>query len=315
MAKITLYRHGMTGGIPPMKNDHVRAKRGKVGGWSEGATRRNIRFLRSVIETELHGVGFAVTLTLRHCPESPDDWHKLRRQWEARMRRAGMIRMHWVTEWQRRGVPHMHVAIWWPEEMVSRHGTQRIKEKMHGDWVMLASEYGAGYKAQRTERIYAAVGWFQYVSKHAARGVKHYQRSGDNIPGQWQKQTGRVWGKVGHWPVQDEVSVYLDEQWGDGGWFVYRRLARSWRIADARASGEKWRIRSARTMRRCHNVKRSRVRGISEWISGELNVQFLQNLAARGYSISATPEQISEIDKPDMTVPAPSLDWLEGRDS
>lgn len=298
MAKISLYRHGVTGGVPPMKNNHVRAKRGKVGGWSEGATRRNIQFLRGVKEKELDGVGFAVTLTLKVCPENPDDWHKLRRQWEWRMRRAGVIRMHWVTEWQRRGVPHMHVAIWWPEEMVSRHGTQRLKEKMHGDWCMLASAFGAGYRGQRSERIYAAVGWFQYVSKHAARGIKHYQRSSENIPGQWQQKTGRMWGKIGEWPVQAKIVFHLDEQWGDGAWFAYRRLARSWRIADARASGESWRIKSARRMLNCNELKRSRVRSLSEWIPGSVSVQMLSNLMDRGYKVKATDDQIREIEFP-----------------
>ena len=51
-----------------MKNDHMRAKRGEVGGWSEGAARRNVRFLYGIEERELHGDGFAVTLTVRDCP-------------------------------------------------------------------------------------------------------------------------------------------------------------------------------------------------------------------------------------------------------
>lgn len=286
MAVISLYRHGATGGIPPMKNNHERALRGTVGGWSEGATRRNTQFLYSVKESELDGTGFAVTLTLRDCPPDSDIWHKLRRQWEKRMLRAGMIRMHWVTEWQRRGVPHLHVAIWWPEEMLSKHGGQRLREKMIGDWVMLASAYRAGYRGQDASRITGAVGWFQYVSKHAARGVKHYQRCTENIPEAWQLKTGRMWGKVGEWPVAEKLVFHLEEQQGDGGWFAYRRLIRSWRVADARASGSLSRLRQAKSMLRCRHHALSRVRGISEWVPQDVTMSMFANLASRGFRIT-----------------------------
>lgn len=297
MAVISLYRHGATAGVPPMKNDHQRAKRGAVGGWSEGSTRRNTQFLYGVREKDLDGVGFAVTLTVRDCPPDSDRWHKLRRQWEKRMTRAGMLRLHWVTEWQRRGVPHMHVAIWWPEEVVSKLGTNGIKEKMHGDWVTLAVEYGAGFRGQRSERITGVVGWFQYVSKHAARGVKHYQRSPENIPPAWLEKTGRMWGKSGHWPVQERVVVYLDDQPdGDRGWYAYRRLCRSWRVADARASADVRRLRLARTMLKANGAALSRVRGLSEWIPGSISVAMLINLAMRGFQIKQEDSQVVRLD-------------------
>ena len=97
MPIVTVYRHGATAGVPPMKNDHLRALRGEVGGWSEGATRRNTRFLYSIREDLLTGAGMAITLTLRTCPESAQAWHRIRRAWEMRMVRAGMTRLHWVT--------------------------------------------------------------------------------------------------------------------------------------------------------------------------------------------------------------------------
>lgn len=299
MPVISLYRHGVTGGVPPMKNDHDRAIRGEVGGWSDGATRRNTQFLYSVMEPELSGVGFAVTLTLRDCPPDSDAWHRLRRAWEARMRRTGMIRLHWVTEWQRRGCPHLHAAIWWPEELIQRHGRARLREKMMGDWVMLASPYGAGFRGQDAHVITGAVGWFQYVSKHAARGVKHYQRSSENVPEAWKLKTGRMWGKVGDWPVREKIRLNLQDQNGDGGWFAYRRLVRGWRIADARASGDIHRVRLARRMLTCHEIRLSRVRGVSEWIPQEVTLSMLANLAVRGYAIVHEPERLTakEIDK------------------
>ena len=287
MPVITLYRHGMTGGVAPKGNAHVRAKRGEVGGWSEGATRRNTRFLYSVLEPELDGIGYAVTLTLRTCPADSLAWHQLRLAWSKRMGRVGMLRLHWVTEWQRRGCPHLHGAIWFPAELVAKHGHANIKAKMLNDWVFLADAYGAGFRGQDAHLITGAVGWFQYVSKHAARGVKHYQRSSESVPEAWKLRTGRMWGKWGHWPTTDATRLNLEDQHGDGGWFAYRRLVRSWRVADARAAGERRRVLSARCMLACNEERLSRVRGISEWIPEHLSLSMIASLAARGFKITA----------------------------
>lgn len=259
-------------------NSHDRAKRGEVEGWSLGATRRNTAFLMSIREGELTGAGVAFTLTLRDCPPTAEAWHKIRRAWEMRMRRAGMIRLHWVTEWQRRGVPHLHGAIWWPDA----YDTTAPAEA----WVAVASSYGASRRGQFARPIDGPVGWFQYLSKHAARGVKHYQRTAENIPSGWQKKTGRVWGKSGEWPVREAVRINLQDQHGDGGWFAFRRLVRSWRKADARAEGNRHRIAQARGMLLCRDQSLSRVRGVSEWIPQDLTDALLANLASRGYAIT-----------------------------
>ena len=63
MPVLTEYRHGMSMGIPPGRNTHVRAKRDTVEGWSDSSTRRNTRFLYSVDERKLTGHGFALSLT------------------------------------------------------------------------------------------------------------------------------------------------------------------------------------------------------------------------------------------------------------
>lgn len=283
MPVIKLYQHGLTGGVAPMKNNHQRALRGEVQGWSTGATRRNTAFLMSIQTEKLTGAGVTFTLTLRDCPETPDAWHKMRRAFEKRMVRAGMLRMHWVTEWQRRGVPHLHGVLWWPE-IYDLHAIVQA-------WVAVAERYGAGVRGQHAAPINDAVGWFQYLSKHAARGVLHYQRAAENIPPGWLGRTGRVWGKVGDWPVRDAIRINLQDQHGDGGWFAFRRLCRSWRVADARANGDRWRIRSARQMLKCPcepgNIALSRVRGVSEWIPSDSDVQtaLFSNLAARGYQV------------------------------
>lgn len=275
----TLCPHGLKGGVAPMKNDHRRAPRGEVQGWSDGATRRNTEFLMSIIETRLNGYGLAVTLTVRDCPPTAQDWHRLRRAWIKRMERAGMVRLHWVTEWQRRGVPHLHGAIWFPSRELA------IAADPLEAWCEVAEKYGARLGGQHARRIDGPVGWFQYLAKHAARGVRHYQRNPDNIPEGWKKKTGRVWGYTGDWPRQEAVRINLQDQHGDGGWFAFRRLIRSWRIADARASGNRWRIRSARRMLKCSDPVRARMLGFMEWIPFDVQIAMLVNVAARGYSV------------------------------
>ena len=254
-------------------------KRGQVEGWSEGATRRNTQFLMSIREDQLTGAGVALTLTLRDCPATAQDWTRLRRAWVERMRRAGMIRLHWVTEWQRRGVPHLHCAIWFPDCYDWITPTRA--------WVELASAYGAGLRGQHSRVIDGPIGWFQYLAKHASRGVKHYQRSGDNIPEGWQSKTGRVWGHIGDWPVAEPRKFHIEDHTndGDGGWFCLRRMVRSWRLADARASGDRWRIRSARSMLASNDPDLSRLRGFSEWMPEGVQLQMLANLIDRGFRV------------------------------
>lgn len=285
MPVLTLYRHGGKGGVPPCKNSHDRVRRGKVQGWSPSAARRNTEFLMSIREPELSGSGFAVTLTLRDCPPTPELWQRMRVAWVKRMQRDGMIRLHWVTEWQRRGVPHLHGAVWLPS------GCPLAVAKFYviQHWLAVAQEYGAGPQGQFVHEIDGPVGWFQYLSKHAARGVSHYQRSADKIPTEWASGTGRIWGHSGEWPLQEKIRVELQDNraGGDGGWFAYRRLCRSWRKADARAKGCVRRLRSARSMLTCHDQDRSRVIGVMEWITYEVQTLFLANLAVRGFTITS----------------------------
>lgn len=252
--------------------------RGEIGGWSVAATRRNTGFLRTVNEKRLTGAGVAVTLTLRDCPPTSDDWHRIRRAWIERMRRAGMVRLHWVTEWQRRGVPHLHGAIWFPDRYEMRAPIEA--------WCEVAGAYGAGWKGQHVRIIDGPIGWFQYLSKHAARGVKHYQRSAEGIPDSWKKKTGRVWGHAGDWPTQDPVRIELQDQHGDGGYFAFRRMVRSWRIADARAERNAFRIRQARGMLKANTPERARIIPVSEWVNAQGALQFLGNLAERGYEVA-----------------------------
>lgn len=284
MPVMRLYPNGMTAGVPPRLNNHVRAKRGEVEGWSDSATRSNLRFLYSVSAPELEGgTGYGVTLTVRDCPATAQDWSKVRRAFMDRMRRLGMIRMHWVTEWQRRGVPHLHAAIWLPFEAT------RADSLIRAHWIDLTGDlYGAGHLGQYVLPINDTVGWFQYLSKHAARGASHYQRSALGIPDGWKKKTGRMWGHLGEWPVKEHQRVEMD----DAGYYAMRRIVRAWRYADARSVNDpatrKRRMLSARRMLSNKDRVISSLRGVSEWISADMSNAICFHLASRGFVVAWT---------------------------
>ena len=308
MRTMKLYRHGVTMGTPPAKNDHLRAKRGVVEGWSQSAARRNTQFLRSVDERSLPTTddgtplaAVALTLTLKDCPPSPDDWHRLRRAYNDRLRRLGLYRSHWVTEWQRRGVPHLHGAFWLPYDVPPSLLIQH--------WCQLAAEYGALPRGQHYTAITDSVGWFKYLSKHASRGASHYQRHPENIPPQWQKRTGRVWGHTGPWPTIPPVQFDIDT----AAFYRLRRLYRGWRVADARkesaqkiskfleknpifrqtpkpvqarACGAYRRVVFAKKMLKNTEIKFSSVMGVSEWIPQDVQLLALDWLRSEGHGIT-----------------------------
>lgn len=307
MRTMKLYRHGVTMGTPPATNNHTRALRGIVEGWSQSAARRNTQFLRSVDERSLPATdsgeplqALALTLTLKDCPSSPDHWHTLRTAYMKRLRRLGLYRSHWVTEWQKRGVPHLHGAFWLPYSVPA---TLLIDH-----WCHLASDYGALPRAQFYTQITDSVGWFKYLSKHASRGASHYQRHPKNIPPEWKKRTGRVWGHTGPWPVSDPVQFDIE----DAAFFRLRRLYRGWRVADsrkeadqkilkllkknpvfkqtpkhvqARASGAFRRVAFAKKMLKNTEIKFSSVMGVSEWVPQDVQLLALDWLRSEGYEI------------------------------
>ena len=280
MRTLKLYRHGVTMGTPPKKNAHLRAKRGTVEGWSESATRRMVQFLRSVDENTLSTAsddtplrGYAITLTVRDCPPTADDWKRLRNAYFKRLTRLGVYRVHWVTEWQRRGVPHLHGAVWLPADVP--------RGELLLNWVAVADEYGAKLRGQYSLEINDTIGWFKYLSKHSARGVQHYQRHPENIPPAWKKKTGRVWGKTGDWQTHDPVAFSIS----DPAFYRLRRILRGWRLADARQTGNGFRIRSARNKLKSHTRELSNVRGASEWLEMGPSLAILDYLKGEGYEI------------------------------
>ena len=290
MPKLSLFPNGCTAGFPPGNTDAPKALRSEVSGWSPKSCRANTRFLYSVDSKLLDGHAVAATLTLKHCPPDSTSWHRLLSILMKRLRRLGLVRGHWVTEWQRRGVPHLHCALYFTHDNgqpthTGRDGEAarvwRLPVTLAAIWCDIASEYGPKPSAQHITPITDAVGWFGYVSKHAARGVSHYQRNPENIPPAWQKKTGRVWGKVGTWPTRDAVELELSS---DAFW-RFRRLVRGWRKADARSSGELRRFLSARRMLTCNKPNLSPVRGVSEWLDLDKALMFVATVAALGGEI------------------------------
>lgn len=272
------YQHGSTiympGGGTGM---HERAKRTHINGWSKSAVRRHTQWLWSINTEKLDGYGYATTLTMRDCPPSSEVFHTLRTSYLKRMARMGAIRTHWVVEWQRRKVPHLHMAIYFDRELT---GLERFQLVDH--WVQLVGPYGVSRDAQEANPIESANAWNQYVSKHAARGADHYQRQGK--PAGWEK-TGRLWGHTGTWPEEEPFTFDVPDE----AYFRYRRLVRSWRVADSRMEKDPLtrarRIRSARRMLRCTDRKLSTVRGCSEWMPQAVTLKLLDLLADQGAHI------------------------------
>lgn len=271
---VTAFVNGSTVGSPPPRQDHERAKRGEVKGWSTAAVRRHTKWLYSIDSDRLSGVGFAVTLTVRECPETAASWSATRRSFIRRLERAGCIRVHWVTEWQRRGVPHMHGAFYFPAGTNFIDAYRLILEA----WLAVASEYGARAISQDVKEIEGATGWLKYLSKHASRGVRHYQRQG--APEGWSK-TGRLWGYSGSWPEVEPMQFVLARSSGHR----YRRLVRAWSIADARASGDPKRIAWARRMLSCPDPKLSAVRGVSGWVPESVSLSLIAMLIDQGEGV------------------------------
>lgn len=145
-------------------------------------------------------------------------------------------------------------------------------------WLRIAAAYGAASVCQQVKPITGAEGWLKHLSKHASRGVAHYQRQG--MPAGWTK-SGRLWGHGGAWPTAELLSIVLD----DPAYRRVRRLVRAYVVADARAAAlaarpgsaeaaRAWsRVSWAQRMLRCNDRGLSAVRGLSEWVPGPVLVQ------------------------------------------
>lgn len=294
MPVVKVYRHGLTAACVPDGVVSSPPERTKCQGWTAHTLRRNRDFLYSVDERGLSGSGFACTFTVAECPPTHEDWKRVREALFVRYRRMGLIRAHWLTEWQRRGVPHLHGAFWFPDALVRSWGN--FGDNLACHWLSLANApYGAQLRAQNAQPIWDAVGWNQYVSKHAARGLSHYQRNPASIPAGWRGVgTGRMWGTLGEWPRVAPSLVQLPM----GAFHIFRRIVRGYRLADARralasrssdyrAKVARRRISSARGALTCPDPKLSAVRGLAEWLPQDDQLRVLELLASQGHDIQA----------------------------
>lgn len=254
--------------------EHGPSKRGQITGWSAASVRRHTRWLYSVDVTQLDGAGDGVTLTLRDVPTDVE-WVRLVKIFLQRIDRLpGLLRWHAVVEWQRRGAPHLHLAVYCAEPISDTGERWGPGPEVVSIWREVAGQYGVSLDAQFVTPISGPLGWLQYLSKHAARGVRHYQRWGR--PAGWET-TGRLWrhSRAG-WPVVEPVcgEVTVEQMWR------LRRMVRAYAVASARAdalryqrAGQVGKARGA--WRRVAHLRRagkdpergrSAVRGVSEWV-------------------------------------------------
>lgn len=301
MPVLKLYPNGLTGGVRPCtRNTQPPPLRDECKGWSLKSSRSNTRFLYSVQAAGLPQtasgetlVGLALSLTVRDCPATHEEWLGIRRAFVERLRRKGSFRLHWLTEWQKRGAPHLHAAVWFRLADLLALGCKMglnvstpllvsslIACLVTSDWLQVSAPFRSVTQSQHVKPITGELGWLQYLSKHASRGAAHYQRALGTIPAGWQK-TGRMWGYLGEWPTREPLALELDMH----GWYSFRRIVRAWRVAQARQQPDSRRIRSARRMLHCADPALSRVRGVSEWIDMETGLQVVQWLALVGHSV------------------------------
>lgn len=205
----------------------------------------------------------------------------MREAFLARQRRRGLIRLHWLTEMQARGVPHLHgCAFFDPAGIDCTQG--QLPLAVIADWLELASGFYTSLHAQDAKPILSVLGWLEYLSKHAARGARHYQRCRETLPVQWQGRTGRMWGHVGEWPTDDPVALTLDM----AGFYRLRRLHRAYKLSTARALPQGRRkaraVRAARRSLQCANPDAAPFRGISGWIPQEVTLAMVGFLAGAG---------------------------------
>lgn len=242
---------------PPVKTS--------IGGWSAHSIRRNNDFLREVDYSKLPAFGFAFTGTLKSCPPTSQEWHRVLNAFWRCLKRLGVTHIHWVIEWQRRGVPHLHCSLFFPDFSFE------LADKIRNHWLRLTEPWGSLPVSQYLTQIHDSLGWAKYTAKHAQRGLYHYQRSPENVPVSWAGRTGRMWGKWGDWSMVENLKFDLPDE----AFFIYRRLLRNWRLADSRAAGNPKRIKSARNCLKTPNKRLSRVRGVSEWLPSDSSLKLL----------------------------------------
>jgi len=262
VATVRIWPGGSSGGFAGAGHRLTDTKRGEVKGWTKAASRRLVAWLWSVNADALdRSDGWAVTLTCGVTPDSAEEWQAARRAFQERMRRHGVELQHWVVEWTKKGRPHMHMAL---------YGGGRLDIHALVAWLEVCDKRGwpVTARAQHITPITGATGWLMYVSKHAARGVDHYQRIG--APPGWEK-TGRLWGHSGEWPVFEPVEVDLERH----QFHRYRRLVKAWQQARMRRAGVPA-VHIKKLGHRYGDRDRGAMMGVSGWIPDAVSFELLE---------------------------------------
>lgn len=262
MAKLSIFPGGSSGGFPGPGHRLTDTTRGEVKGWTPGSSRRLVAWLWSVnVDALSRDDGWAVTLTVGETPPSAEEWQACRDKLLRKLRALGVELVHWVVEWTARGRPHLHMAV---------YGPGRLDAHILSAWLLVVDSMGwpASTKAQHIVPITGTSGWLQYVSKHAARGVAHYQRQG--APPGWEK-TGRLWGHSGEWPLEVPIEVELERV----QFHRYRRLARAWQRARMRREGVPWK-HIKRLGHKYGDKEKGAMMGVSGWIPDAVSLMLVE---------------------------------------
>ena len=241
--------------------------RGEVKGWTAGSARRLVAVLWSIDASKLErDDGWALTLTIGE-PRVPysaptsERWHAARHLFQTKLRRAGVELQQWVIEWTAKGVPHLHMAV---------YGGARTKSAALVAWLNICDANGwtVSASAQHIVPITGVTGWLDYVSKHASRGVEHYQRQG--MPPGWTK-TGRLWGISKGWPREEPLVIDL-LPWE---YYRYRRLVTAYRRKRFIALGMKP-YKALRIGTHFGDKEKGSFSGVSGWIPDAISLELLR---------------------------------------
>ena len=170
--------------------------RGLDQGWSKASSNNLKSFLHSVLISKLDGVAYEFTATFRDCPETPTAMHRVRRAFLKRLQRRGLLRYMWVCEFQQRGVPHFHFILYFSKE--------QNREELRLAWLCVARDYNVKSVGLSCKSIHNYRGYCDYMHKHTARGIKHYQRQKQNMPEVWRGRSPKMWdySRADSWPVE-----------------------------------------------------------------------------------------------------------------
>lgn len=255
--------YGVSGSLGGGGNPCPERRPPNIEGWTLGSLKRHQVALMCMVIKKLRRKGYlviAVTHTVRDCPPTAEAWQATVKRWLQSVARAGAVGVHCFTEWQARGVPHLHGIVIVPGCLEPDRWLRQIMGS--GLWLRAAGRWGASLvrrganRSQSVEHITSGKGWLRYCAKHAARGVRHYQRARENIPAEWRYRTGRMyrtWGVLGE---RERREIAMPQAEFD----KLRRRCRAYRLAEVRrlarssdrmiAAGGRVQIRAARQMLR-----------------------------------------------------------------